>query len=131
MNKFFTVDIKPTITASKQHDGTFGDGDLLFDWTAFNVPSGVNKLVSAACMFRGTDGAAQTFAVNMYFAKTIDDAAPSSLGDLNATANYDLVGEGLTVGTKLHIHPTAWSGSARDADKVIFLYKSGLATGGF
>jgi hypothetical protein len=34
-------------------------------------------------------------------------------------------------GTTLNIHPTAWSGSARDADKVIFLYKSGLATGGF
>tara|TARA_Y100000004_G_scaffold194120_1_gene258014 strand:+ start:60 stop:902 length:843 start_codon:yes stop_codon:yes gene_type:complete len=87
MNKFFTVDIKPTITASKQHDGAFADGDLLFDWTAFNVPSGVNKLVSAACLYRGTDGAAQTFAVNMYFAKTISNTAPSSLGDLNATAN--------------------------------------------
>jgi hypothetical protein len=32
-------------------------------------------------------------------------------------------------GTTLNIHPTAWSGSA--ADSVIFIYKSGLSTGGF
>jgi hypothetical protein len=34
-------------------------------------------------------------------------------------------------GTQLNIHPTAWSGSSADAGKITFIYKSGLATGGF
>ena len=59
------------------------------------------------------------------------EASFDALADSNATANYDLVGEGLTVGTKLHIHPTAWSGSAADNGKITFVYKSGLSTGGF
>tara|TARA_Y100000004_G_scaffold179485_1_gene223141 strand:- start:1114 stop:1953 length:840 start_codon:yes stop_codon:yes gene_type:complete len=87
MSKFFSVEIKPTIPASNQHAAQFADGDLMFDWTAFNVPDGAHRLVSAACMFRGTDGAAQSFAINVYLAKTIGKADPSSLGSINATAN--------------------------------------------
>ena len=41
------------------------------------------------------------------------------------------MGNDLSAGTKLNIHPTAWSGSAADAGKITFVYKSGLATGGF
>ena len=46
-------------------------------------------------------------------------------------ANYPIMGNDLSAGTKLNIHPTAWSGSAADAGKITFVYKSGLATGGF
>ena len=46
-------------------------------------------------------------------------------------ANYSVVGDDLPAGTKLNIHPTAWSGSAADAGKITFVYKSGLSTGGF
>jgi len=48
------------------------------------------------------------------------------------TANLDASPtSGTPPGTKLNIHPTAWSGSLADAGKITFVYKSGLATGGF
>ena len=87
MGKFFTVDIKPTITASKQHLGAFDDGDVLFNWTAFNVPKGANRLIDAAFIIRGTDGATQTFASTLLFAKTLNGNAPDSLGTIHATAD--------------------------------------------
>ena len=58
-------------------------------------------------------------------------ASFSALSDANASSNYDLVGGTLPAGTKLNIHPTAWSGSAADNGKITFVYKSGLSTGGF
>jgi len=87
MGKFHTVTVKPEIAASIQHLGNFGDGDVLFDWTAFNVPKGANKLLNVTALVRGTDGAAQSFAMNLYFAKTFQGVVPKSLGTLHATAD--------------------------------------------
>lgn len=87
MGKYFTTTIKPTIGAAQQHAAAFADNDLLFDWTAFNVPKGANKLMNITALVRGTDGAAQSFAINYIFAKSINKTAPSSLGTINATAN--------------------------------------------
>jgi hypothetical protein len=50
---------------------------------------------------------------------------------LTHSMNYTTMLDDGTVGTKLNIQPTAWSGSAADAGKITFVYKSGLATGGF
>ena len=60
----------------------------------------------------------------------------ASFSDLGASGrtnpvNFTKMGDDLAAGTILHIHPTAWSGSAADAGKITFVYKSGLATGGF
>ena len=44
-SKYFTVEVKPTIAASKQALAAFTDGDLLFDWTSFQIPRGPAKLV--------------------------------------------------------------------------------------
>ena len=52
-------------------------------------------------------------------------------GQLTGSAFYTKVGDDLPAGTKLNIHPNAWSGSVADVGKVIFVYKSGLSTGGF
>ena len=68
-----------------------------------------------------------TTPVGFYF-KT--SASLSAAGNETA-ANYTKMGDDLPAGTILHIHPTAWSGSAADAGKITFVYKSGLATGGF
>ena len=87
MKRFHTITVKPEIPANIQHLGAFADGDLLFDWTAFNVPKGANKLINVTALIRGTDGAAQTFAMNLYFAKTFQGSAPGTLGTLHATAN--------------------------------------------
>ena len=87
MGKFFNITVKPTITASIQHTAVFDDQDLLFDWTAFNVPKGASKLINVTALIRGTDGARQAFAMNLYFAKTLNNTAPGSLGTLHATAD--------------------------------------------
>ena len=84
---YFTTTIKVEIAAATQHLGAFSDGDALFDWQAFNVPKGANKLINVTALVRGTDGAAQTFAMNLYFAKTFQGSAPGSLGTLHATAS--------------------------------------------
>ena len=38
---------------------------------------------------------------------------------------------GLKAGNTINLHPIAMSGSAADCGKVVFVYKSGLSTGGF
>ena len=68
-----------------------------------------------------------TLPVGFFFGSS---ASLSTAGNLD-TANYTTALDDATVGTKLNIHPTAWSGSAADADKITFVYKSGLSTGGF
>jgi hypothetical protein len=40
--------------------------------------------------------------------------------------NYDSDWGALTVGTKLDIHPTAWSGSSDDNSSIKFVYRGGL-----
>ena len=46
------------------------------------------------------------------------------------TTNYTTMLNDAVAGTKLNIHPTAWSGSAADAGKITFVYNGGLGTGG-
>ena len=89
MGKFFTVEVKPTIAASKQAQAGFADYDLLFDWTSFNVPKGANRLINATAITRGADGPAQSHHMNLFFAKTLDSGAttPGSLGTIHATAS--------------------------------------------
>ena len=86
---YFTVEIKPTIAASKQADGAFAAKDVLFDWTSFDVPKGANKLVDVAFIVRGTDGAYQEKDAILYFAKSKDggNTAPGSIGTVHATAD--------------------------------------------
>ena len=87
MGNFFTTTIKPEISAAKQHLAAFADGDVLFDWTAFNIPKGAHRLMNVTAIIRGTDGAAQTFAMDLFFAKTFQGTAPGSLGTIHATAD--------------------------------------------
>ena len=83
MGKFFTTTIKPTIKASTQA-AAFAAGDVLFDWTAFDVPKGSNMLTTATALVRGINGADQpSVDMEIFFAKSIDGTAPSTLGDLN------------------------------------------------
>jgi len=50
---------------------------------------------------------------------------------VTASSNYQTYGgeASLNAGDKLEIHPIAWSGSAADSSKIVFVYKSGLSTG--
>ena len=94
MGKFYTVEVKPTIAAAKQHLGAFADNDVVFDWTPFYIPNGASRLISASLILRGTDGASQSAAFDIFFAKSFSSSdsgvnfeAPGSLGTLHATAN--------------------------------------------
>ena len=51
-------------------------------------------------------------------------------GSLTGSQHYDADWGLVTVGTRLDIHPTAWSGSLADADNIKFIYRSGKSTGG-
>ena len=85
MGKYFNVTLKPTITASRQHSSAFAAGDILFDWAPIQVPKGSSRLLSTTAIIRGTNATDQA-AVDMelFFAKSIDGTAPSSLGVLNS-----------------------------------------------
>jgi hypothetical protein len=87
MGKYFNVTVKPTIAASRQALGIFGDGDVLFDWTAFDVPKGSNCLINAMVISKNSDGTTNSHAFNLIFAKTVDNVAPPTIGTIHATAN--------------------------------------------
>ena len=89
INKYFTVEVTPTIAASYQNGNSavFSDNDVLFDWTSFEVPKGASRLVAATLVMRGKDaGAPSVVDVDLLFAKTINGVAPTTLGQPNATA---------------------------------------------
>ena len=84
-SKFFTVDVKPTIAASKQHAGAFAAGDVLFDWTAVQIPKGSALLRSVTALPKGdATPTANTFGFDLLFSST--DTV--SLGTLNAAAAH-------------------------------------------
>ena len=83
MGKFYTVEVKPTIAASKQH-AAFASGDLLFDWTEFEVPKGTVRLINTTIMVRPKGDASPTansFPGQLIFSKT----NTQTLGTLNAS----------------------------------------------
>ena len=87
INKYFNVVVKPTILASKLAV-VYGSGDVVFDWHAVDVPKGASKLIGATAIMRqkhGTAGNEHPF--HLVYGKSINNAAPSSLGTNNATAD--------------------------------------------
>ena len=85
--RFFTVTVEPNILASKQALAAHADGDVLFDWTAFDVPKGACNLINASFITRSSDGSPQSHAINLYFAKYDGKGTPSSIGTIHATAD--------------------------------------------
>jgi len=70
-----------------------------------------------------------TLPCGFYFGSSASFADLGAAGK-SATGHYDTDWGLLTVGTRLDIHPTAWTGSADDDGNIRFVYKSGLSTGG-
>ena len=90
MSKFFNITVKPTVTAAIQHLGAFSAFDLVFDWTAFNIPKGGAALRGATVTFQGTDGSVNSGVddFQLYFAQPAPDGtALGSLGTAHATAD--------------------------------------------
>tara|TARA_B100001059_G_scaffold218545_1_gene238822 strand:- start:1043 stop:1789 length:747 start_codon:yes stop_codon:yes gene_type:complete len=85
MGKFFTVEVKPTVTASKQHVGQFTAGDVLFDWTEFEIPKGSANLIGATVLVRPKGDAAPT-ANAKAMSLLISKSNTVSLGTINSDA---------------------------------------------
>ena len=51
-DRYFSVEVKPTIAASKQHSAAFQAGDVLFDWVEFEIPKGTSRLIGATMITR-------------------------------------------------------------------------------
>ena len=101
MGRYFQTTVIPdmidgnvsNVIASGGSDKPFSSSDILFDWTAFDVPKGASKLESVTASVMGQDGGAQvTGDIFLVFAKSENTEAPTSLGDVNAahTAGFDL-----------------------------------------
>ena len=87
-SKYFAVTVKPTIAASIQAEAAYSQADVLFDWHAFDIPKGAARLVGVTALVRQTNGTgANILPFHVYYAKSIDGVAPSSLGTVHATAN--------------------------------------------
>lgn len=87
-SKYFTVEVRPTIAnvAVGQH-AAFANGDVLFDWTAFQIPRGPAKLIGISAEIRPKGDSGSTvnkFPFELLFAKSKATVAPSTLGPLNS-----------------------------------------------
>ena len=87
MGKYFNVTVKPEILVAKQDDEAFGNGDLVFDWTPFDVPKGANRLLDVTALIRKKHGIlANEYGFFLLFARSINGEAPASLGTVHASA---------------------------------------------
>jgi hypothetical protein len=87
-SNYFNVEVKPVMTpvAAGLH-AAFADGDVLFDWTAFEIPRGPARLIGVAAEIRPKGNAnadPNIFPFELLFAKSKDLVAPTTLGALNS-----------------------------------------------
>ena len=127
-SKYFDVTVKPTVKASKQ-TSAFSIGDVLFDWTPFQIPKGSARLLNTFITVRGTDGADQgALDFELFFAKSIDGNAPATLGDLNDPVDSSGWQNNL-IGYQMMDHSSNATGSYDDL-VYITAYSSGSRGGG-
>ena len=93
MGKYFTTTVLPDMGADGATTAlstAFTDKDILFDWHAFDIPRGANRLLSIIGIIHGTDGVDQnvfggtTLDIELFFAKDRKGVAPPTLGVNNA-----------------------------------------------
>ena len=93
LSRYSSIEVKPTIKASYQHAGTYGAQDVFFDWTAFKLPKGGNKLIGFSMMYNGPAGINDPAPCEVLFARQTTGGgditagtAPATLGNANTTA---------------------------------------------
>ena len=84
LNKYFTVDVVPDIVHGDISDVVgvnLAAGDLVADWTAVDVPKGVNLLHSISLLVNNEDGGTGSAAQDwvLLFAKSKNGFAPASM----------------------------------------------------
>lgn len=89
-SKFFTVDLIPDCIAGDVSDNNGADisgGDIIFNWTAIDIPKGSCMLQSIQAYVNAEDGAYGAGSLTDYeimFAKSVNGVAPPALGDIGA-----------------------------------------------
>ena len=91
LSRYFTVEVKPEIAPNTGYLAAFTANDLLFDWESFKLPSGGSRLIGITAVVRSNDGADQTCAMDLFFARQAynngditDGTAPVSMGTQHA-----------------------------------------------
>ena len=91
MGKYFNVDVIPDCIAGDVSDNNgsddIGAGDIIFGWTAVDVPKGSCMLRSITAYVNAEDGAYASGSLTDYeliFARSINGVEPPSLGDIGA-----------------------------------------------
>ena len=90
-SKFFTVNLIPDCIAGDVSDNNgsadITGGDIIFNWTAIDIPKGSCMLQSIQAYVNAEDGAYAAGSLTDYeimFAKSVNGVAPPALGDIGA-----------------------------------------------
>jgi len=129
ISKYNLATISPDLDTSL-FNGATGGTDILFDWTPMLIPNGSCVIKSVSGTIMGTNGAAANGVdFRLYFAKSIDGAAPSSFGTVHASqgANQAAAFRRNILGA-LHVDMS----STDDADNLIAynVFQSKIVTAG-
>ena len=85
MGKYYSVQVNPDVNNGAATGTAFTAGDLIFDWTPFEIPKGSAALSSICITVAGHDGANEAQGdFELIFAKSINGAAPITLGNTHA-----------------------------------------------
>tara|TARA_R100001377_G_scaffold79170_1_gene57266 strand:- start:342 stop:1133 length:792 start_codon:yes stop_codon:yes gene_type:complete len=77
--------IKPLLGNVTNGATAYANNDVLFNWTAFEIPTGACFVRTINLLCAGTNGVAgNTHDIQLYYARSIDGAAPSNFGVENA-----------------------------------------------
>ena len=84
MGYFNSPVIVPLVKASAQH-AAFADGDIVFDWTSFDIPKGGARLLGATITTRHNQVASQVAGFDLVIARDGgNNSTPTSIGTANA-----------------------------------------------
>jgi len=84
MGKYFTVEVKPTISVAALAAGNITNTKILCDWHGFDIPKGSSRLLGITMRYTGKNGVyyAPTD-YEIFWAKSIDGNAPGTMGGDN------------------------------------------------
>ena len=135
MAKFLTVDVIPDCIAGDVSDnnGTadIGAGDVIFDWTAVDVPVGSGMIQSFSAIVNAEDatyGSGSLVDYEILLAKSVRGSVPPSLGTIGASA--DGVGWQEHLVGAIQIESTAGVGALLRRDVNIVYNASTTGNGG-
>ena len=85
MGKFYSIQVNPDVNNGAATGTAFTAGDLMFDWTSFEIPKGSAALSSVCITVAGHNGANEAQGdFELIFAKSINGVAPTTLGVTHA-----------------------------------------------